>query len=128
MAQSFTDTDPMPYGMDGAIEFPPHKLTQHMPPINASLEYLDTEFTGQVYSYDEVVRTSLDEPAPTYPLIKTAVPSWDNDARRQGTGLSITGSSPAKYEQWLGCPWRDRPQEAFFRRANRLRQCLERMV
>ena len=102
MAQSFTDIDPMPYGMDGAIEFPPHKLTQHMPPINASLEYLDSEFTGHVYSYDEVVRTSLDEPAPTYPLIKTAVPSWDNDARRQGTGLCITGSSPAKYEHWLG--------------------------
>ena len=103
MAQSFTDIDPMPYGMDGAIEFPPHKLTQHMPPINASLEYLDSEFTGHVYSYDEVVRTSLNEPAPTYPLIKTAAPSWDNDARRQGTGLCITGSSPAKYEHWLAC-------------------------
>ncbi len=102
MAQSFSDSDPMPYGMDGAIEFPPHKLTQHMPPINGSLEYLDSEFCGHVYSYDEVVRTSLDEPAPAYPLIKTAVPSWDNDARRQGSGLCITGSSPAKYEQWLG--------------------------
>ena len=30
------------------------------------------------------------------------MPSWDNDARRQGTGLTITASSPAKYEQWLG--------------------------
>jgi glycosyltransferase involved in cell wall biosynthesis len=103
MAQSFMDADPIPYGMDGAIEFPPHKLTQHMPPINASLEYFDSEFTGHVYRYDEVVRTSLGEPPPEYPLIKTAVPNWDNDARRQGTGLSITDSSPAKYEHWLGC-------------------------
>jgi glycosyltransferase involved in cell wall biosynthesis len=74
-----------------------------MPPINASLEYFDSEFTGHVYRYDEVVRTSLGEPPPEYPLIKTAVPNWDNDARRQGTGLSITDSSPAKYEHWLGC-------------------------
>ena len=101
MAQSFSDADPRPYGMDGAIEFPPHKLTQCTPPINAELEYLDLEFTGQVFSYDEVVRTSLSEPAPPYPLIKTAVPSWDNDARRQGAGLSIANSTPAKYEDWL---------------------------
>jgi glycosyltransferase involved in cell wall biosynthesis len=101
MAQSFSETDPRPYGMDGAIEFPPHKLTQFMPPINADLEYFDSEFTGHVYSYDEVVRTSLSEAPPPYPLIKTAVPSWDNDARRQGTGLSIVNSTPAKYEDWL---------------------------
>ena len=101
MAQSFSDFDPRPYGMDGAIEFPPHKLTQFMPPINASLEYFDSEFTGQVYDYDEVVRTSLAEPPPPYPLIKTAVPSWDNDTRRQGTGLAIMNSTPTKYEDWL---------------------------
>jgi glycosyltransferase involved in cell wall biosynthesis len=102
MAQSFQDVDPLPYGMDGAIEFPPHKLTQKMQPINASMDYLDAEFTGRVYSYDDVVDTSISEPPPAYPLIKTAVPSWDNDARRQGTGVTITGSSPAKYEHWLG--------------------------
>ena len=101
MAQSFRESDPTPYGLDGAIEFPPHKLTQHMPPINARVEYLDPEFTGNVYSYDDVVKTSLDEAAPPYPLIKTAVPSWDNDARRQGSGLAITDSTPAKYERWL---------------------------
>jgi glycosyltransferase involved in cell wall biosynthesis len=101
MAQSFDCTDPIPLGLDGAIEFPPHKLTRDMPPMNATIEYMDPEFTGKIYNYDEVVRTSLNEPAPTYPLIKTAVPSWDNDARRQGTGTIITGSSPAKYENWL---------------------------
>ena len=39
---------------------------------------------------------------PSFPLIKTAVPSWDNDARRQGTGLVLQGSTPAKYQAWLG--------------------------
>jgi glycosyltransferase involved in cell wall biosynthesis len=101
MAQAFGDTDPARYGLDGAIEFPPHKLTQHMPPVTQGLEVLDPDFTGKVYRYEEVVKTSLAEPPPAFPLIRTAVPSWDNDARRQGNGLVITDSTPAKYEAWL---------------------------
>ena len=101
MAQSFTDTDPDEFGLDGAIEFPPHKLTQNLQPINMELDLLDPEFIGKAYRYDDVVRISTEEPAPTFPLIKTTVPSWDNDARRQGNGLVITGSTPAKYEAWL---------------------------
>jgi glycosyltransferase involved in cell wall biosynthesis len=62
---------------------------------------LDIEFEGKAYRYDDVVRISLDEPKPLYPLIKTAVPSWDNDARRQGNGLVLTESSPQKYQAWL---------------------------
>ena len=81
MAQAFGSTDPRDFGFDGAVEFPPHKLTQHMPPINRELKLLDPEFSGNAYWYDAVVRTSLDEPEPSFPLIKTAVPSWDNDAR-----------------------------------------------
>lgn len=101
MAQGFGDTDPRPHGLDGAIEFPPHKLTQTMEPIATGLEILDPDFTGKVYHYHAVAQVSLEEPAPDFPLIKTAVPSWDNDARRQGTGLVITGSTPAAYEAWL---------------------------
>jgi glycosyltransferase involved in cell wall biosynthesis len=102
MGQTFRDTDPTAFGMDGAIEFPPHKLTQDMAAINPSLNYLDLEFEGKAYRYDDVVQASLNEPTPTYPLIKTVVPSWDNDARRQGNGLVLTDSSPHKYQAWLG--------------------------
>jgi hypothetical protein len=101
MVQAFGDTDPRIFGLDGAVEFPPHKLTQHMRPANQDFELLDLEFTGKIYHYDAVVRQSLDEPAPSYPLIKAVVPSWDNDARRQGAGLVVTGSTPEKYETWL---------------------------
>lgn len=101
MAQAFGDTNPTAFGLDGAIEFPPHKLTQHMPPINQGLTLLDPDFSGKAYRYEDVVRQSLDEAEPNFPLIKTAVPSWDNDARRQGTGLVLTGSTPALYESWL---------------------------
>ena len=101
LGQTFLGTDPIPCAMDGAIEFPPHKLTQTLPDINATLEYLDIEFEGKVYGYDDVVRQSLDEPKTPYPLIKTVVPSWDNDARRQGKGLALADSTPRKYQAWL---------------------------
>ncbi|NPD66068.1 glycosyltransferase [Lichenicola cladoniae] len=101
MSQSFGDHDPRPYGVDGAIEFPPHKLVNGLATINASLNVLDTDFHAQVYDYDEVVRASLAQPPSPFPLIRTATPSWDNDARRQGGGLVLHGSTPFKYGAWL---------------------------
>ncbi len=101
MAQGFGATDPREFGLDGAVEFPPHKLVQQVPPSNKEYEILDPEFTGTIHSYDGLVAASLEEKAPDFPLIKCACPSWDNDARRQGAGLVITGSTPAKYGAWL---------------------------
>jgi glycosyltransferase involved in cell wall biosynthesis len=100
-AQAFDALDPRDFGLDGAIEFPPHKLTSALPPGNVGYEYLDPDFKGKIYAYDDVTRVSLAEPKPAFPLLKTAVPSWDNDARRQGNGIVVTGSTPRKYETWL---------------------------
>jgi glycosyltransferase involved in cell wall biosynthesis len=101
MAQGFNDIDPRPYGLDGAIEFPPHKICQGMRPLNPGLELFDPTFTGHVVSYAETVERSLREPAPEFPLIKTATPSWDNEARRPGRGMTLQGATPAHYERWL---------------------------
>ena len=101
MAQSFEGRDPREVGFDGAIEFPPHKICNHLPPLNGSLDILDTDFAARVYSYEDTAAASLAEPAPPFPLIKTVVPSWDNDARRQGGGLVLHGATPALYETWL---------------------------
>ena len=101
MSQSFGDIDPRPFGFDGAIEFPPHKVCEGLPTINTQLDILDTDFYAQVYDYASTVRASLTAPVPPFPLIKTAVPSWDNDARRQGGGLVLHGSTPSLYQDWL---------------------------
>jgi glycosyltransferase involved in cell wall biosynthesis len=101
MAQGFKDTEPSAYGLDGAIEFPPHKLTEGMAEITNEVEKLDPEFSGRVLRYDDVIRASLNEKPPAFPLIRTALPSWDNDARQPGAGTVITGSSPGKYQAWL---------------------------
>ena len=114
MSQSFDDYDPGPNGMDGAIEFPPHKLTKYVPLINPEAKILDDTYSGQIYGYDDVAKYSIEEPRPNFPLIKTVVPSWDNDARRQGTGLVIQGSTPQKYEAWLSTLVEQAQNHTFF--------------
>ncbi len=101
MAQSFDVMDPRPLGFDAAVEFPPHKLVNGLAMRNGDLTWYDPRATAQVFAYDDVVAASLEEAAPGFPLIKTAVPSWDNDARRQGAGLVLHGAAPAKYQAWL---------------------------
>ncbi len=101
MAQSFTETDPRPLGFDGAIEFPPHKLIAGLTPINPTLDYLDFDFTSEVYDYEAMVAASLAAPEPPFPLIRTVIPGWDNDPRRQGRGLMVHRASPARYQAWL---------------------------
>jgi glycosyltransferase involved in cell wall biosynthesis/SAM-dependent methyltransferase len=103
MAQAFGTVDPRPFGFDGAFEFPPHKLVQGLSLLNSQLTVLDPSFSGNVSAYDDVVAKSLAEPVPEYPLVRTATPSWDNDARRQGAAgqLTLHESTPATYEGWL---------------------------
>jgi len=101
MAQGFGDTDPGEYGLDGAIEFPPHKLTEDLAPINGELDWYDKAYRGHVFSYDALADRSLSEGPVDFPLIKTAAPSWDNEARRPGRGMLFHGSTPQKFEDWM---------------------------
>jgi len=101
MAQAFDDNDPRPFGMDGAVEFPPHKLTRSCTPIEDKLHILDEDMTARVYDYAELVEKALADPHPDFPRIRTVCPSWDNDPRRQGAGLVLHNASPALYEHWL---------------------------
>jgi len=101
MAQSLGDYDPEPYGLDGAVEFPPHKLSQQTPRINEGLDLLDPDFSATVHDYEDLAATSLALEQPPYPLIKTIAPGWDNDPRREGKGLVLHNSTPAKYQTWL---------------------------
>ncbi len=100
MAQTFGERDPSLYGLDGAIEFPPHKLSDKLPGRPTPDAY-SHEFTGRVIAYDDFAKASLNEVDTDFPLIKTIVPSWDNDSRRPNRGLTLENSSPAKYEAWL---------------------------
>jgi glycosyltransferase involved in cell wall biosynthesis len=101
MAQSIGDHDPTPYGLDGAIEFPPHKISDEIETINDRLELFDPEFSAAVYDYAALAAASAAAPDPGFPLIKTAAPGWDNEPRREGKGLALHGATPAAYQSWL---------------------------
>lgn len=101
IGQAFGNTDPQPFGADGAFEFPPHKVVGQCPLLNDEVTLFDNDFSGQIYNYEDIVTRALQEEAPAYPLIRTACPSWDNDARRQGKGLVLHGSTPELYKKWL---------------------------
>lgn len=100
MAQGFGDLDPLKYGLDGCIEFPPHKVCQDLPPVNGRIDLFQDEYKGHIVDYDNMVSRSTDELTPEFPLIKTATPTWDNEARRPGRGMIVHGSTPAKFESW----------------------------
>lgn len=100
MAQSFDDRDPRVHGFDGAIEFPPHKVLNVVPNIIADVSLIDPGFTGMVAEYNDVVAVSMQEKPADFPLIRTILPSWDNDARRPGRSTIIARSSPEAFGRW----------------------------
>ena len=101
MAQAFGDLDPREYGLDGAIEFPPHKVAEGLPSVAQGLGLTDPEFIGHYPSYDEMVAKSVQDNQFDYDVIKAVTPMWDNEARKPNKGMGFVGATPAKYENWL---------------------------
>ena len=97
--QTMSTPNPCDLGFDGAIEFPPNYYNNHCKhwfPLNA----YDDQFKGTFSKYSDYANFSLSK-EDSMPLIKTIVPSWDNDARRPRRSHVIAGSTPALYQEWL---------------------------
>jgi glycosyltransferase involved in cell wall biosynthesis len=101
MAQAFGDNDPRPFGLDGAIEFPPHKVAAGLPSVAQGMGLFDKTFTGHYPSYDAMVERSLSDVKFDYDVIKAVTPMWDNEARKPGRGMGFVGATPQKYQRWL---------------------------
>ncbi|WP_172116134.1 glycoside hydrolase family 99-like domain-containing protein [Halomonas hibernica] len=99
-AQSFGITDPAPYGFDAAVEFPPHGTQARQ--INREQDFINPDFQGNVYDYNDLVATQLAKPEPEYRLYRTVFPGWDNEARKPGRGHIFHHANPETYRQWLG--------------------------
>lgn len=101
-AQAFGDDDPRVFQLDGAIEFPPHKILARAPDVASELSMFDSDFTGKITDYEAVVAAAeIPVSNAEFPLIRTVLPSWDNDARRPGRSNIISSSTPKKFEVWL---------------------------
>lgn len=101
MARAFGDKDPSAFGLDGAIEFPPHGIFATAPEITAELDIWDDKYNGTVYDYEDVTEAAIQNERGDMPLIRTVFPSWDNESRRPGRGTTVTGSTPDKFRVWL---------------------------
>jgi len=96
-------------GFDAAVEFAPdwlvlaearRELKEGRPESRYSVRELPG--TGdQVLQYRDLVRASLERPAPGHVLFRCATPSWDNSPRRRRNAVIFEGSTPTLYGDWL---------------------------
>ena len=98
-ATTYDTDDPALYGFDALVEFPPHRL--RTPSINAQFDLVNPDFQGQIVDYRQFVLDLLARPEPTYRVHQTAIPSWDNTARRPNHSLTFVNATPEIYELWL---------------------------
>jgi lipopolysaccharide biosynthesis protein len=92
--------DPTSEGFSGVIEFPPHCVSEEN--ITAKMRIVNPHYQGVVYEYSTVVQRELRKAVPKgYDYYRCAFPSWDNEPRRKGRGMTFAHSSPALYGLWL---------------------------
>ncbi len=97
--QSFGATDdPHGFGFDAAIEFPPHAMAVV---AQRPAEMLNPDFEGMFYDYAATADFFMNRPLPPYPLFRTAMPNWDNTARRQNASDIFLNAEPDYYQRWL---------------------------
>lgn len=98
-AQSFGIRSPDEFNFDASVEFPPHTVSST--DIRSTLDNLNPNFNGHVFSYEQVVEHAISQPEPDYKLFRTAMLSWDNTARKQLNSHIFHGFSLLRYKQWL---------------------------
>lgn len=97
--QSFYErTNPRSFGFDAAVQFPPHGLAVRSEP---PAEMLNPHFNGTFFDFPKTADAFVRDQPSDYRLFKTAMPSWDNTARRQNHAHIFLRSSPEEYERWL---------------------------
>lgn len=92
-------SDPRPYGFDAAAEFPPNGLRPA--PITETMKITNPDFEGKVLDYIEARDVALSRPEPDYRLIRGAMLSWDNTARRQNSPTIFYNFSCTAFRDWL---------------------------
>ena len=98
-AQSFGIRSPEPFNFDASVEFPPHTIISSE--INNEVELLNQNYSGRIYSYEQVAKNAVLSSEPDYKLYRTAMLSWDNTARKQNNSHIFHGFSLLLYKQWL---------------------------
>ena len=101
--------DARPLGFDASLQFEPCWVAHgHRRVVRTKWWRRHKLGTGeaalrnnQVFQYADMVRRSLDDPAPEYPRIPCVCPGWDNSPRRQTGAAVFVDSTPELYGAWL---------------------------
>ena len=99
--QAFGTEDPRLLGFDAAVEFPPHKLADGAPVLNSQMEIVNPDYQGVICDYAYLVESAKKTFRSDFTLFRGVCPSWDNDARKPGSGITYQNSTPALYQEWL---------------------------
>lgn len=97
--RAFELINPLKYGLDAVIQFPPLNVSVQNLALNSKLE-VDSSFHGSILSMDQARKHYIKEKT-KYPLIRSVCPSWDNTARRMERATSWIGATPKAYYDWL---------------------------
>jgi lipopolysaccharide biosynthesis protein len=98
-ALTFGLKDPAAIGFDAAVEFPPHG--QNLAELRIEVPGLHESFTGSVADYPSLALKRIAAEPSTVPTYRTAMPGWDNTARRGLAAAVFHRASPFAYEAWL---------------------------
>jgi lipopolysaccharide biosynthesis protein len=99
-AKSFDVGNPLEFGFDAGVEFPPHQAAG-VRSINHQLQLLNPKYKGKIFEYSDLAEKYSQLDPAEFTCHKTVVPGWDNTARKLGAGRVYTNSSPAAYAKWL---------------------------
>lgn len=98
-AQSFGIRSPEEFDFDASVEFPPHTVKSGS--VAKEIKVTNKDYTGNIYSYEQVAANAVVARDPNYKLYRTAMLSWDNTARKQNNSHIFHDFSLLRYKQWL---------------------------
>ena len=99
--QAFETEDPRPLGFDAAVEFPPHKFGVGAPVLNSQMKIVNPNYQGVICDYSYLIESAKKISRADFTLFRGVCPSWDNEARKPGKGMTYQNSAPALYQEWL---------------------------
>lgn len=99
--ENMINTNWLNEGFDAISEFHPGTLYQKCKKINASIDFIRKDFSGEVFSYSDIVNNQRYFEYNLPKLYRASMPMWDNTARRDNKGMIFDGATPLLYKKWL---------------------------
>lgn len=90
-------------GFDAVAEFQPGAILSYCEKINATIPFVNEDFSGAIYSYKDIVENKIyQKNFSKEKMYHAAMPMWDNTPRRNNRGgIIFDGATPELFQQWI---------------------------